>query len=300
MSKQPLWIHYCQITIKTLIFLASCYFIYNVVSKNLITLQAFPIPNWRTLLLIFLLTVLVYIVLMMCMALAWILLLNYRQAQEISRIYFSSQILKYLPGNVFHFAYRHSQSKQLGMTHKQLIKASIYETIVLITAALLICNTLFLSPENIPWFSNWTTEYLVLIVMAEIIVLGLINNRVKNKLKYLILSCYIIYFLGMGSIAYALTSAFNTEGITFIFITGCYAVSWMAGYIIPGAPGGLGVREAIFILITSTQLSESEALIIITIIRLISIIAESLLYLTANNLSRFLHHCVVWFDRKEL
>jgi hypothetical protein len=33
----------------------------------------------------------------------------------------------------------------------------------------------------------------------------------------------------------------------FLFLTGLFAVAWISGFIVPGAPAGLGIREAILV-----------------------------------------------------
>lgn len=56
--------------------------------------------------------------------------------------------------------------------------------------------------------------------------------------------------------------------VTLIFVT---CVSWMAGFVVVGVPGGIGVREAIFISMTTATLGAGVAVSVAVLSRVVSI-----------------------------
>ncbi len=59
--------------------------------------------------------------------------------------------------------------------------------------------------------------------------------------------------------------------VELIYVT---CVSWMAGFVIVGVPGGLGVREAIFISMTTTTLGAGGAVSVAVLSRVVSIAVD--------------------------
>jgi len=291
------WLNLVSGLIKAVVFILACYFIYEVVQKNATALNSIEISiNGFFIAFIFLL-ITIYAVLMMVLVFAWLTLLGFKQPIVCARVYFKSQILKYLPGNIFHFAYRHQQTKKYDFTHKQLGMAAAYESITLVITALLVANFLFLWPNQITWLTSWLPIPYWPVLLIEIIGLIFAFQLIKNSGLLTVLFCYLIYFAGMGWISYLLAFAFGFESQPYLFMTACFAASWLAGYVIPGAPGGTGVREVVFILLSTPIMAELEALIIIALIRLISIIAETSLYFMAPRLSQVYRHFATLSDK---
>lgn len=286
------------IFVKALVFFTSVYYIFLVIKKNFSALQTTSF-NWLTAIQI-VASIALYMVLIMVLVLAWQFLLSKKMPAISAQIYFKSQVLKYLPGNVFHFAYRHTETKKIGFSHKQLIRASLYESMGLMVAAILVTSTLFLWPHQIPLVSQWITVPFWAVLLIQLLGLAVVIKWTQFNQLYNLLTCYLCYFFGMGLIAYGITTVFEFQPQPYLFITACFALSWLAGYAIPGAPGGLGVREATFILLTSPQVNETEALVLIALIRLISIAAEILIYFFSATLSRPYRHLEAWSDKTAL
>ena len=56
------------------------------------------------------------------------------------------------------------------------------------------------------------------------------------------------------------------------------AASWAAGFVVIGAPGGLGVREAAFVALAGASLGESQALLLIGLFRIVTFLGDTLLF----------------------
>lgn len=58
-----------------------------------------------------------------------------------------------------------------------------------------------------------------------------------------------------------------------------FAISWFLGFITPGSPAGIGVREGVTILLLSNYLGEPASLAISLIMRVITVTGDVLFYL---------------------
>lgn len=276
------------------IFILACYFIFRVIQQNISALKALEIEHKSLFAGTFILSHAIYIGLMILLVLAWLVLLKFKEPQRCAKIYFKSQIMKYLPGNIFHFMYRHQQTKNNHFTHKQLGMAAFHESLLLVMAAFIIANLLFYWPDQITWLTDWLPVPFWAIVLMEFVGAIFMARLLINTGVLTALTSYLFYFVGMGLITYILIGALGFESQPYLFITACFALSWLAGYVIPGAPGGTGVRELVFILLCSPKMAEHEALIIIALIRLISIFSEAVIYFIAEKLSRPYRHLSAW------
>ncbi|WP_223789727.1 hypothetical protein [Marinicella meishanensis] len=292
--KPKSWKKWLLTIIKISLFLLACYFIYEIIEKNLTALKSIEIKNNAFFVGILLASILFYVALMMVLVFAWVVLLGFQEPQRSAKVYFKSQIMKYLPGNVFHFAYRHHQTKSANISHKQLGMTTAYESIVLVISALLISHLLFLWPEQITWLTNHLPIPIWALLLIEVVGCMLLLKMLPGFGFLTTLFSYFVYFAGMGLINYLLISALGFESQPYLFITACFALAWLAGYLIPGAPGGTGIREIVFIMLCAPKMAEYEALLIIALTRLISIVAESLIYFMASKLSQPYRHFSTW------
>ncbi|MFV0542898.1 MAG: hypothetical protein ACK5L8_04310 [Marinicella pacifica] len=292
-----LWKKWLLGIFRLIIFILACYFILQVIQQNITALKALEIKHKILFSGTFIVAHAIYIVLIMTLVFAWLVLLKFKEPQRCAKVYLKSQIMKYLPGNIFHFMYRHQQTKNNNFTHKQLGMAAFYESLLLVMAAFIMANFLFYWPDQITWLTDWLPVPFWAIVLMEFIGAILMTRILINTGTLTALTSYFIYFTGMGLITFILIDALGFESQPYLFITACFALSWLAGYVIPGAPGGTGVRELIFILLCSPKMAEHEALVIIALIRLISVFSETAIYFMVEKLSLPYRHLSVWSDK---
>jgi uncharacterized membrane protein YbhN (UPF0104 family) len=60
----------------------------------------------------------------------------------------------------------------------------------------------------------------------------------------------------------------------YIDIVGLYALAYAIGFLVPFAPAGIGIREAILVAGMSTLISTEEAIVLASLNRIIYIILE--------------------------
>ncbi len=277
---------------KSMVVLATVYFIFLIAKTHWDEIQSIPITSSTNLIISIVIGVIVYLTLVMALAWAWLVWLSFVHPIAITGIYLRSQALKYLPGNIFHFAYRHQQSKKLGVPHTLLIKASINEGIVLIIVATILSLPLLIKI----FIPQWHLNHSLIILIPELVLLIISVYFISTLKTWMTILAYLYYFLGMGTICWFVALTLNIN-LDFWQLLAAYAASWLTGYIIPGAPGGIGVRESAFILLINQSINEGHALLLIAVVRLISLAAESLLFFISNPISHLFQNLDVWSDK---
>ena len=227
---------------------------------------------------------------------AWRRLLKMCGHKDISanicnRIYGKSQIAKYIPGNVFHVVGRHILGSQAGIKNIVLAGATIYEILGLISISVLIgfSGMIMFGLSNI-YFSLYQ---IIIILFFTLVITSLITalapylmslrgiilpyrgiwDTVLNISKVYIF--YFIFFLIAGLLLVIIVNLFLDINI---YITAklvvIFSISWLAGFIIPGAPGGIGVREAVIIFFITPIIGEAQSVAIAIALRFVTLLGD--------------------------
>jgi uncharacterized membrane protein YbhN (UPF0104 family) len=59
-----------------------------------------------------------------------------------------------------------------------------------------------------------------------------------------------------------------------IFLTGAFASSWILGFVAPGAPAGLGIREAILSAWLSGALPAEQVVLLVVVLRIATTLGD--------------------------
>ena len=100
---------------------------------------------------------------------------------------------------------------------------------------------------------------------------------------------YVFFWVGFGTLVAILnqflggTPVWSEIGIV---VAGAAALAALAGLVTPGAPGGLGVREAVFVLTSGGTIGEEQALTLILLFRIVTTIADLVVFTVAFLLAR--------------
>jgi uncharacterized membrane protein YbhN (UPF0104 family) len=220
---------------------------------------------------------------------------------EIFKVYVKANVAKYLPGNVLHYAGRNVIGSRLGWKHSDILLSSILEVLmILISAAIFLI--LFAYRQFVDVIAgavqNAASNPVILPLVLAVLIAGaagilfLLYKRrdLLDKLK-LLLTARFLKVLAVNFVLY--TGTFLVQGLVMTFIfTGIFqagsigidkvllvissaVLSWFAGFITPGAPGGLGVKEAVLILMLSSVYGREYTLAAALLHRLISVIADA-------------------------
>ena len=105
------------------------------------------------------------------------------------------------------------------------------------------------------------------------------SAAVSIRVLGLMLCCFFLNGLILWSLARFVFG--ETDGDQ-LFYLGLYAVSWLAGFIVPGAPAGLGVREAIMLAVLGPLYGSALAIGLSIAARLVSTSGDLLALLLAT------------------
>ncbi|TQV72552.1 hypothetical protein [Denitrobaculum tricleocarpae] len=256
---------------------------------------------WSTLLL----TSVVYAASFLFLALSWAVLLfgkmpSPRQALQVFSVYGRSSIGKYLPSNVLHFVGRQVLGKALGESQIRLGLASFVEIGFSLLSVILLTSAVFSHPDNTINLINPAQSQLLL--CFTILLLGMacafpyiwpkFANRNLGRLSRFCdqvstvpfataFALNFLFFLAVGLVAAFTSTILSDSDLKLFYIAAVYLMSWLIGYVVPGASGGLGVREAIIVAQLSPELGEATALAFAIFMRLQTTLADGIVFAMA-------------------
>lgn len=189
--------------------------------------------------------------------------------------YSTSQIAKYIPGNIFHYASRQMIGAAAGIEQGALVKSAGLELIVIAAVALQFFP--LVTPILLPGFP-------VLISVAAFLCIGSISPLIVTNIsgkKFGQAVIFYLFFLSVASGVFILTfiaagGPFTAETIP--MVGGAYVLAWLLGLITPGAPAGVGVREAVLLYLLAGMASPPVILLAVVLGRAITVAGDLLFY----------------------
>ncbi|MDR6843314.1 YbhN family protein [Pseudoxanthomonas sacheonensis] len=234
----------------------------------------------------------------------------------IARVFCMTQIAKYLPGNIGHHVGRVALARtMLDLPAGTTIVSIFQESALACLAALLLGTIGFLA---LPDLQLPSSRFALLgihvsmdvvfacVIMAGLLALALINEWRKRAhyvhstaLRWLFrttpswpaalsaLPSYTAIYLVNGVALWVISTAIMQPSANdLVLLTGAYSLSWMAGFLLPGAPGGLGVREAALAVILNGTYPADTILAISIMSRISTVTADLLIFVGSIILSR--------------
>lgn len=202
-----------------------------------------------------------------------------------------SQLGKYIPGGVWHFAARVNAYKENSLSYKKTAKVMVIENIWLVSGALFfgLFMLMLQSPANhfysiikidLPsyFWRGFTFALPVFWVITLLILERFFPSEERdNALKRVILLMLtqIVIWSAIGSSFFFVFQDIGSAN--YFFIVGGYALSWVAGYVIIFAPGGIGIREFVLVALFSSFMPTSQIAIYTVVHRLIYTFVEVLM-----------------------
>jgi hypothetical protein len=206
-----------------------------------------------------------------------------------SYYYFSkTEIAKYLPGNIFHFIGRQALASKIGISQVEMAKISLLFSFLLLTGTILTSTIFAFLSQEIP------TLILTLMGISSIITLIVLVYLYPSfpMRKKVSMNSYLSLSVALQGIMLGMIVMYQSESFTanlFFQCVSIYTLSWLIGFVTPGASGGLGIREGTFIAIaTYLHLNISADIIIFSVllVRLINICVDVMLYLSTMILEK--------------
>jgi uncharacterized membrane protein YbhN (UPF0104 family) len=233
---------------------------------------------------------------MTVLGLNWLVILRHAGARAPRRRglnwFFVGQLGKYVPGGIWPIV------GQAELAHRAATPRSIaYSTTALSMVATLLGATATAAIAGLVAPAGSRLLPTVLAIGLAIVLLALASSTVRARLHRLadrvttrelrlpevrwfsgIVARYVpvwVLFAGMNVFSVVALGGTLDAGLT---VTVIYAtcVSWIAGFVIIGLPGGLGVREAVFISMMTGPLGAGLAVSVAVVSRVVSIAVDLL------------------------
>ena len=220
------------------------------------------------------------------------------KSNNLVSFYVLTNILKYVPGGVWHFVERFNFIKKISNTQIALYSTLIEPYFMLCGSFLLASLGLIFSPIYVflifPLiFLNRKLIYPVLKIIGSLKgkvfkVLRLPNSKDQFEERINIVSFLPIraLILEIGFVLskfigfYICLNTFYTgDALNSIFLLVIFSLSWSLGLVVPTAPGGVGVFEACFLFFVGKSIPQNIILICLIYFRVISTSADLLLSL---------------------
>ena len=203
-------------------------------------------------------------------------------------IYAKCNVLKYLPGNVFHFGGRQVMAHRAGWSHRSTLMATTLEIVSLPLAAGCVALIAFaLSEASV--IGGLPAALLPFDVTSFTVALGLaltglaavgtaafaLRRGVSAVSLATMAALEIAFFTASAGLIAGLAMVMGAAGPADLpMIAAAYLVSWVVGFVVPGAPGGLGVREAVFLHLMATTVATPTALALALLARLVTTLGD--------------------------
>jgi len=188
------------------------------------------------------------------------------------KAYGISQIAKYVPGNIFHVAGRQSLGMAAGYPMGPLLKSAMWELGMLAfggaTYAALILPVVFKR------FSPLLSIAIFLLVLA--IVWFILHNWLGtlNRAAFF-LQLFFLAVTGVGfSTILALVAPSAVPLLRIPALCGAYVIAWLIGFVTPGAPAGIGVRELMLFFLLGERVEQADLLLAVVLARVVTMVGD--------------------------
>jgi hypothetical protein len=210
-----------------------------------------------------------------------------------------TQMGKYLPGNIGQHLGRVAMSLDAGLPKAPLAASLVIEILLAIAAAAATAiAALALSPAGLAAIGAGQRHVLAVAALLVVgaLILGSLFVRVLPRWlrKSQVIpgalpgaatltgafALYVLTLLLSGAALYAIARTAAPaidDGVA--FATGTFALAWVAGFVAPGAPAGLGVREGVMALLLAPAHGDAAALEIIVALRIATTAGDLLAFL---------------------
>jgi glycosyltransferase 2 family protein len=221
-----------------------------------------------------------------------------------------SQITKYIPGNVAHHVGRLALARNEGLAVSRVTSSVILEFCLLVAASgSCALAALGISGAQIVYQQQNIGIIGILAVIIAAILIPLFVSLAFQRQKPGFLfkrfpaghftspalaiyvtnfSTHLVNFLLQGSVIVVLgLGVFGLETIDFWLVTGVFSLAWLTGFIAPGAPAGLGIRDAILVAGLSLNHPMADAISLAVFHRMTTVAGDVVVFLIAFGLRRW-------------
>lgn len=208
-----------------------------------------------------------------------------------SRIFFSSQVAKYLPGGVWNFVAAAEVGRDYEISRRRSVCALLVSIVIsIVTGMILAILAVALGPTQVRETYGW----LVFVLPVALVVLcPPVLNRLVNLALTILGREPLEDVMSWGSTILAAVWAFAAWCVvglqlwlmlvqlgmpatipSFLLATGGYALGWTAGFLVFFVPAGAGVREVALGAVLSTVAPAGVVVVVVLLARIFTTLAD--------------------------
>lgn len=267
--------------------------VFSIIAAALLYSLCIPISGWA------------WHILLRGMGVAW-------EPKNLSAIMGVTQIAKYIPGNIGQHIGRTALAFAKGMSVGAYAGSVLMETVLAMLAGLFV-GIFFILISSEPSLNILAKYKAILFFMAIGLVICVIalpwfmlslNKFTQHPFfaarwrmqkiappSYKAISLaflgyclnYVVIGLGLWLIGLAIVGNMSFD---YFYLTAVFAISWLMGFVTPGAPAGFGVREGVMALLLSGAGQSDEILLMIAAMRFATIAGDGFVFAAAANYIR--------------
>ncbi len=230
------------------------------------------------------------------LAQSWRLIVNikvpYIDIRQAFLVYSRAHTERFRIGKNYQFVGRLNMAQDLGMNPDFVLTTMSIEVIVLALAAGLagLPGILIYSPRMFDFFSKHLGVWLLTLLLVSSVVAGsyFLRKRIYRFFKAIrpflqpkpIIKSFALSFTFFILYAYIIDLMTEHLWLTSIsinwsgFVPGI-AIAWLVGFLVPGSPSGLGIREVVLMGIYAPEMGLGLAAITAIILRLLGFASEA-------------------------
>ena len=198
------------------------------------------------------------------MTFPWLHLVRILSGKKISGkqalpVYTKANLMKYIPGNVFQYVARNKLASEANISHVDVALATVLDIGMSMLAPFLI-SLLLMRRQIFTVLAAYQKTFL--------------QKKTLGQLALAFLLYLLQSVLCVGLYALPLLGVVSVPAEKIPQFLGAYLFSWIVGFITPGSPGGIGIREAVMMLICGTFLDTPSIVLYAVMMRLASTCAD--------------------------
>ena len=228
--------------------------------------------------------------------------------KEIVLISCRSNALKYIPGNVFQYVGRNQIAFKLDFNHLDVGISTIIDVFINILSIFLTSLILYFPGIKI-WIDKFgllNLKVVIMFLILFVLIVAIASTLLREKIIYYIKRYRVLFtkeslkkiflcmlYYSMQGIFTAIIYIIVVKYIVGVqlpnnklnIIVGAFLLSWILGFIMIGAPAGIGIREGSMALLIKDIIPTEEVLLSMLIYRIITTFGDAVALFFAKVIS---------------
>jgi len=223
------------------------------------------------------------------------------------KVYTESNVYKYIPGGVMYVAGRNRLAVEVdALAHSKVVLATIIEGVCMVIGVIVVAAVFAYS------HAAYLITYLgllpiILLIIGIVLVIaapvvyafrhrigGIIKKLTSNMetISWVVIAKrqgFSIVLMFLYSVTFLMTLMLMGQEMNMSLgfaIIGLYLLAWLAGFLTPGAPSGLGIREAVMVMFLTGFVDDGTLVAAMVMHRVLTVIGDVFAFLAALVISR--------------